>query len=453
MNWKLPTNEMEPVMSSDKYFTPAIDSTVPLPNIGQARISAERFSSPEFMDREWSHLWRRVWNPGPRVEEISQPGDYVIHELGKESLLFVVGEDKQIRGFYNVCQHRGNVLVTGKHCASAKFFKCAFHGWSYNTDGTIKGVPSPDNFPQFRGGMPKDELGLEAIRVDFWGGFVWFNLDANAPALMDFLGELPQQLAPYRIEDMRFLEYKTFLWDSNWKVACDAFNESYHFRSLHPQMLKWADEKARIELLGDHSRMINKYGTTSSPYTGTQEIYPELKEWMAYNGMDPQTYHGAPEDVWKAKIAFTRSIQDLPNLTAPYPDMTDEQLVDVYHYFIFPGFAMNVFPEGINAFRYRPHETDPNKMYYDLILLMHYPRGEQIPCERKFFYDKVKYKEVADTPISFIVTDVLQQDADNVAVNQRGLKSDGFRGLYLGEQELRVRHFHNVLDTYLANDR
>jgi len=50
------------------------------------------------------------------------------------------------------------------------------------------------------------------------------------------------------------------------------------------------------------------------------------------------------------------------------------------------------------------------------------------------------------------VTDVLQQDADNVSINQRGLKSDGFRGMLLGNQELRLRHFHNTLDSYLAGD-
>ncbi len=50
------------------------------------------------------------------------------------------------------------------------------------------------------------------------------------------------------------------------------------------------------------------------------------------------------------------------------------------------------------------------------------------------------------------VTEVLQQDADNVAINQRGLNSDGFRGMYLGEQELRLRHFHQVLDQYLSDD-
>ena len=109
-----------------------------------------------------------------------------------------------------------------------------------------------------------------------------------------------------------------------------------------------------------------------------------------------------------------------------------------------------MFPEGINSFRYRPHESDPGKMYYDLIMLVHCPPGEAPPCERKFFMDPVRYDQVADTPLSHIVTDVLQQDADNVALNQRGLESDGFRGMCLGNQELRLRHFHNCLDRYLA---
>jgi phenylpropionate dioxygenase-like ring-hydroxylating dioxygenase large terminal subunit len=438
-------------MSNDKrYFTPPIDSEKPLPNIGDGRISTQRFSSADYMDVEWTKLWRKVWNVGPRLEEFSKPGDYVVHELGKESFLFVMGDDEKIRGFYNVCQHRGNLLVTDNNCGSARFFQCPFHAWTYNTDGSIKGVPMADNFPQFREGLPKDELGLSRISTDSWGGWVWFNMDDSRQPLAEFLGEeLTTQLAPYELENMRLLEYKTFLWDSNWKVACDAFNETYHFRGLHPQMLKWADEKARIELIGEHSRMINKYGTTSSPYKGATEIFPELKEWITYNGMDPESYQGLASDVWKSKVEFSRNVQDQPGVTAPYKKMTDEQLTDVYHYFIFPGFAMNVFPEGINGFRYRPHESDPNKMYYDLILMAHFPEGEEVPCERKFYNEKVRYDKVADTPLSYIVTDVLQQDADNVSLNQRGIKSDSFKGLLFGDQELRLRHFHNPLDTYV----
>ena len=437
--------------SEQKYFTPPIDGDAPLPDLGHERIDTARFSSREFMAKEWTHLWRRVWNAGPRLEELAQPGDFVTHTLGKESFLFTLDGAGQVHGFYNVCQHRGNQLVTDRYCGSEKFFQCPFHAWSYNLDGSIKGIPGSDSFPQFRDGIPREDLGLEPIEVDFWGGFIWFRLEPGPDSLPEFLGELPRQLAPYRLEDMRLFEYKTFLWDSNWKVACDAFNESYHFRGLHPQMLKWADEFARIELLGDHSRMINKYGTTSSPFTGGDEIYPELREWMVFNGMDPDDYEGPPEDTWKAKVAFTRAIQDNEEITAPYHDMTDDQLTDVYHYFIFPGFAMNVFPEGINAFRYRPHESDPEKMYYDLIMLVHFPKGQELPCERKFFEEKVAYDKVADNPMSYIVSDVLQQDADNVSINQRGLKSDGFRGMFLGDQELRLRHFHNCVDRYLRD--
>ena len=91
-------------------------------------------------------------------------------------------------------------------------------------------------------------------------------------------------------------------------------------------------------------------------------------------------------------------------------------------------------------------------MYYDLIMLVHYPKGAELPCERKFFDEMVKYDEVADVPLSYIVTDVLQQDADNVSLNQKGLKSDGFRGMYLGNQELRLRHFHNCMDKYISAD-
>ena len=437
---------------SDRYFTPSIDPGAPLPDLGGERIDGRRFNSPDIMQQEWRKLWRRVWNLGPRREELREPGDFVTHTLGRESFLFTLGDDGEVRGFYNVCQHRGNQLVPDTYCGNRRFLQCPFHAWSYNLDGSIKGVPGADGFPQFAGGLPRKDLGLEPIDVEHWGGFIWFRLEPSGPALMEFLGEIPTQLAPYRLEDMRLFEYKTFLWDSNWKVAVDAFNESYHFRGLHPQMLKWADETARIELLGEHSRMINKYGTTSPPYTGGDEIYPELKEWLQYGGMDPEAHQGAPEDTWKTKLEFVRRIQDTPGLAPPYADMSDEQLTDVYHYFIFPGFAMNVFPEGVNGFRYRPHETDPEKMYYDLIMLVHVPPGEAPPCERKFFDGKVRYDEVADQSLSRIVTDVLQQDADNVAINQRGLTSDGFRGMLLGDQELRLRHFHRTLDAYLASD-
>ena len=438
---------------ADDYFTPGIDPKAPLPDLGNDRIDAGRFRGDADSAREWQRLWRRVWNPGPREEELSRPGDFVVHELGKESLLFVRDSAGKIRGFYNVCQHRGNLLVSDRERGNGAFFQCGFHAWSYNLDGSLKGIPQAHSFACAGRDRECGALDLEPVSVDCWGGFIWFHFSRDPEeSLAGFLGDIPRQLAPYRMEDMRILEYKSFLWDANWKVAADAFNESYHFRGLHPQMLKWSDEVARIELLGRHSRMINRYGTTSSPYGG-DKIHEELREWMRYYGMNPDEYRGKAEDAWRAKVAHSRELPPDSGNTAPYGAMTDEQLTDDYHYFIFPGLVLNMFPEGVNVFRYRPHPDNPQKMYYDLVMLVHYPEGQSpLPWEHRVFQHPVRYEDIVDAPIARIVTDVLQQDADNVAINQRGLNSDGFRGMYLGDQELRLRHFHQVLDTYLGRE-
>jgi phenylpropionate dioxygenase-like ring-hydroxylating dioxygenase large terminal subunit len=432
------------------YRTPSIDPETALPDIGSTRFSGDRFFSREFMDKEWTHLWRRTWNMGPRLEEFTAVGDYVIHNLGKESFIFVMTSEGHIQGFYNVCQHRGKRLVCQQRNGNARFFQCAFHGWSWNPDGSIKGIPDSDTYPQFRDGIPKEDLALSAVRVDTWGGWVWFNIDEKAEPLLDYLDVLPQHIAPYRMEDMRTFVNATFLWDCNWKIAVDAFNESYHFRGIHPEMMLWSNAEAKIELLGKHSRMINEYGAPSKPHRDTMEISERMQAYMRYFGLDPETYDGPARGVRIEKRKINReqaASGAVPHL--PYDQMTDEQLSDVYHYFYFPGAAQNIFPEGVNTFRYRPHETDPGKCYYDLIMMGHFPPGQEPEAVEHVYFDhKIQYVDLLDPSVE-VASFILQQDADNVPEVQQGVQSEGYRGMTLGEQEIRVRHFHNLVDRYL----
>mgnify|MGYP000064089733 CR=1 FL=1 len=428
-------------------FTPEIDGSAPLPKIGTDRIIAtDRFSSPSFMDKEWPQVWRKVWNMGPRAEQLKSPGDFVIHALGRESFIFIRDQDNQLRCFFNVCKHRGNRLIHDAVSGNRRLLKCQFHAWAWNIDGTIKAVP--DTFPLLADGLPCGELDLSEVRIDTWGGWVWFNIDGKAPSLVEFLGVIPEHLAPYKMEKMRLYEYKSFLWECNWKAGCDAFNESYHFRGIHPQMLKWSEAIASVELLGEHSRMINRYGTPSQRYINSDEVFPELKEWMSFYGMDPEAYEGKPENVRLAKQKYARAMQGSTHY--PYEHLRDDQLSDVYHYFVFPNVVFNTFAEGINVFRHRPHETDPSKMYYDLLLLAHIPEDQALSVEHRTFNAPVNYAEVFDVPQPTIITDVMQQDADNLQFVQAGLSSEGFKGMYLGDQELRVRHFHNTVDKYMG---
>src|SRR6516165_2662641 len=78
----------------------------PEPKLKAGVIDQERYTSPEFMRLEWERLWTKVWLLAGRSLDMPDPGDYIVTEIGRESMLIVRQTDGGVRGFYNVCQHR-----------------------------------------------------------------------------------------------------------------------------------------------------------------------------------------------------------------------------------------------------------------------------------------------------------------------------------------------------------
>ena len=89
----------------------AAAAKAPEPALQWTPITADRYTSAEFAQREWDCVFSRVWMVAGLANDIPESGDYLTCEIGRESLLFVRGEDRIVRAFYNVCQHRGNRLV------------------------------------------------------------------------------------------------------------------------------------------------------------------------------------------------------------------------------------------------------------------------------------------------------------------------------------------------------
>ena len=248
-------------------------------DLGLEKLDGERYFSPAFMKAEWDKIWTKTWQLAARIDEFTEPGAFYVHELGKESFIFVMGDDQQIRGFYNVCQHRGNRLCQSD-LGIMDTFTCPFHGWKWNTDGTLKQVADPQFFRQFDAGIPTEDLGLTPVKVEFWGGWVWFNMDHDACPLQEYLGEAGVQLETYEFEKFHLVNYQTFEWNGNWKHAWDAFNESYHFGELHPDMIEFGEgHDIPIELLGVHSRMIN-FNRTVSEIVDDQDTITPLRQHM-----------------------------------------------------------------------------------------------------------------------------------------------------------------------------
>lgn len=433
--------------------TPSFVPRKPIPQIGYQRIDGERFHSREFMQREWEHLWTKTWNVGCHVSEVAEPGDFRVDNFGKESLLFARGEDGEIRGFYNVCQHRGNVLCQTK-AGSVEKFACPYHGWQWNTDGSLRLLSRPELFSQFKDGIPADDLALPRIRTDIWGGWVWFNLDPHAMPLRDYLGEAGRQLETYELGKFQLTEHKTFEWPGNWKHAHDAFNESYHFEALHSEFMHITEGyDVPIELLGIHSRMINYNLTVSELLDNQNELTPLREKFFGVGTLVPQDYAGSAKDIHLEVIKKKRAMQDDTHL--PYKQMNDEQLVHQYHYTFFPGITLTQTPEVSIMFRYRPHPSDPAFCYYDFLITEHREPGSPPPTvDHRLYrhYEMPQYDEAFAGTFDPFFANVLHQDGSNMATMQQGTGSAGFRGMILSDQEVRVRYFHQLIDRCLMGD-
>jgi len=407
----------------------------PDPDLGGDFIPPERYTSAEFMRQEWDRVWTKVWLMGAPLQDLAQAGDYVVTDIGHESVVIARDEEGGFNAFYNVCSHRGNQVAYGRS-GNTQTFRCSYHLWEYNLRGELIHVPDAETFPQ---GAPCDKLSIVKLPCEVWSGWVWFSLNPDVEPLQEFLGMIPQHLDPYHFEKMALVNDITVEWDCNWKTSVDAFNETYHVAGTHPQLMSMLEDMdVQIDCYERHSRYLIPFGCVSTHLEDGTGISQELKNFMQMFGFDPATYDGDGLGVRRAVQKHLRA--NAGQMGFDFSDLNDDQLTDDYHYLIFPNITMNIHCNSVMIFRQRPHESDPNKMYYDVQNYSLVPEGEAWP-ERPF-HRQFKHGEES-------LGEVLDQDASNLAMVQKGMNSAGYRGLWISAQELRIRHFHKTIDDYM----
>jgi len=143
---------------------------------------------------ERASVFSATWQAVGRVNQVCENGQFFTAELAGEPLVVARGEDRQLRAFYNVCRHHAAAVVTEAQ-GCAKQFRCPYHGWTYGTDGVLKGMVEFDGVCNF----DRAKNGLVPVRVDTWENFVFVNLDGCAAPLRDFLGIVPELVAPLEL--------------------------------------------------------------------------------------------------------------------------------------------------------------------------------------------------------------------------------------------------------------
>lgn len=424
---------------------------------GQASLDAERYTASAFMEREWEGIWTRSWLLAGLLDDLEEPGDYFVFNLGRESIIVSRTESGEIAAVYNVCQHRGNRIMTNER-GSVRAISCPYHGWTYDLDGRLQSVPDAERFVQ---GIPCEEYSLKPVQVDTWAGLVWINMDLQAPSLATFLGDVIPELAPYRFEDMVLVSDQTVTLDANWKTCIDNFNEQYHVDFIHPQHASFVDCcNATNELwpLG-HRRVLVEGYVTNPRYGIPEQVPPILEAAIRPLGLDPEDFKGRVPEIRKAVQRQKRLVGE--KLGFDYSGFTDEQVSDVLQYDLFPNVIMTIKPEELWVMRPRPHPSDPDKCFFDKwTLRVNLPadasRGLSLVGDPKVTAEALEdrpEREVFDQDDvvagKHSMTITIDQDIHLLRDMQAGLHSRGFRRAVLNEDEIRVQHFHDWVDTWL----
>ena len=406
------------------------------PDLGSSVVPKERYTSPEYARLEWERMWTRSWLLAGLESDLREPGDYCTFEIGPESILVIRQRDGSIRARNNVCMHRGNRLRE-PGVGHAELFACLYHGWKYGIDGCLVEAVDAHSFPQ---GTPHEQLSLRPVRVDTWGGFVWVSLDPHAGPLREYLGVIPEHLDPYHFDEWRLSHDVSIEVDCNWKTSVDAFNEAYHVAATHPQTLEFTDDvNVPLDCYERHTRMIFREAIASPRHPGHGTVTPLIRQYFLQGaGIDPEGFRGGPEE---ARRAIAEAIRKQgPMLGCDFSELNDEQMVDDFHYTLFPNVTLNIHSRFTWVFRHRPHPDDPNRMFFDFWQIVRAP-AHAIPRPA---HEQLRASQGA-TLAHIPGGDVLDQDLYNLPRIQAGMRSASFPGLYLSSQEIRIRHFHDVL--------
>jgi phenylpropionate dioxygenase-like ring-hydroxylating dioxygenase large terminal subunit len=96
--------------------------------------------------RKLDNIFHRGWVYVGHASEIPNSGDFRLRQIGQQTAIMVRDDEGQVQLFMNRCPHRANAVCQVER-GNTKAFRCAYHGWSFATNGELKGIPYHDRYP------------------------------------------------------------------------------------------------------------------------------------------------------------------------------------------------------------------------------------------------------------------------------------------------------------------
>lgn len=200
--------------------------------LGTARsLPPSWYLDPAVFEAERDRVFAHGWLPVCHASDVHDPGDFATLTFAGEPIVVVRQRDGSIAAFANVCRHRSMTIMEGVGHAAA--LQCPYHLWTYRLDGSL--ASAPDMVASGR--VDTSGVCLTQHRVELWHGWVFVNVDPDAPALAHQVPGLTERVADWDLGRMRKVSVVRSAGEWNWKISVENALESYHHRGAHPATL------------------------------------------------------------------------------------------------------------------------------------------------------------------------------------------------------------------------
>jgi phenylpropionate dioxygenase-like ring-hydroxylating dioxygenase large terminal subunit len=392
---------MDDIQTRFRGDAESLESWLPL----YEKITAERFA------QEREKIFRRSWLLVGKSTELTEPGSYFVKDLPTlgVSLIIVRGEDGKIRGFHNICRHRGNKLIRGgSGCRPA--INCGFHGWAFSNQGECVVVTDEHQFP----GLDKAKLGLIPVATETWYDFVFVNF-APQQSLAEWLEDMWDQYPGYFEGHEKVASYSVEI-ESNWNLGVNSFTEGYHTLFIHRNTVP--DYQG-----GKGNQMRHR------PYMQL------MKHHTRYSAPGNPDHHETPAEA----LAWRHGHKMLPAATFQHdgvpagvnPSRADKWLFDVIE--LFPNNVLLTGQYWHMMLTFWPLAANRTVMVQEAFAYKPQNMGERLSQE--FFRSRGR--------------EVLREDLNTLEAQYAALASGAMKDAYLSRQESALLHHYRVADDML----
>ena len=393
------------------------------PDADTGPLSIEPYVSETFFEREREKVFKKTWLYVGRAERIPEPGDYFVQVIEavrtqKDGTYpsFIICRDRHgdIRAFYNTCQHRGTTVCWQDHetwnAENTRYFRCRFHGWVYDTDGSLRSVPDENQFFD----LNKAERGLKPVHCAVWKDFIFINVDpAPEQTLLEQIEPHAKLLERFPFERMHKRGIWTATVDVNWKVAIDAFQEGYHVSTVHAATLPEAFCGPLNPFCRPTSIRVFPGGNRSVTFMVSPDFEPPAAEqWVRRRGSSWYAAGGAETDA-----AF-------PGVN---PDNDPFYAFDCHGFF--PNMLVDPFVGGFYGHEFWPITVRKTRWIGSINFLA--PEKPSDPIVQE--HGKI------------LLRDAFREDTVTLDSTQIGLESGAIESTMLCDLEMAPRHLYNAV--------